>query len=313
MPRRQVGPSRRPPPGRVELVEHARDLHAGAADEPAVRVVRGHDQLAGQQLADASLRCGAARRTRRRTRGAGTSPRGPASSPPASASAGTDVAGDLRRRRLEPALRRHVQPVRRRAGGRLPRDDVGRSQWAPRSLPGFFGRVVGDHVRRVVVGEGDGAAGRGAAGCSRRPARRRRRSSRPTSRSARPCTRSCRPARRSVAAVHAGRPVDRGEPGLRALRLPSRWGSRARTAASRPAPPSRGRACGRRVRPEPPSRAPPDPPRTFAPPPPASTARRIQTDALSFEKRPASPPRASSAPPAPASPGRSMRAASWRP
>ena len=40
---------------RVDVVEHAGDLHAGGVDQLAAGVVGGHDELAGEQLARGAL------------------------------------------------------------------------------------------------------------------------------------------------------------------------------------------------------------------------------------------------------------------
>ena len=115
-----------------------------------------------------------------------------------------------------------------------------RSQCAPRSAASGRGSVVGDHVRGVVVGEGDRPAGRGE------------RDVRAAGRAAGAVVLVPGVVERDLVLVGAGRHVERRPEDAGRVRRPaaaasagtraaSRPGSRARTAASRRAPPCRER------------------------------------------------------------------------
>ena len=165
----------------VELVEHAGQLDAGGGEDLAVVAVRGHDELAGEQRAGAPLR--AARDVERAVGGQVRELRAQAG---AEAGGGEPererLACDLAVLERERAGRGDVEAERRRAVGDVPGDHAAPQPMGALLAAGLLRRVVGDHVRGVVVGEGDRVADRVSARCSRRPVSRRRRSSRPTSR-----------------------------------------------------------------------------------------------------------------------------------
>ena len=161
---------------RVEVVEHAGDLHAREADELAAGVVGGDDELAGEQLA------GGANARRGQLEGVeGGQVREVARHRRAGRRQGVRVAGDRPVDDLQPALGRHVQPVARGVR-RIPREQPAAQPVRGTHSAQDHRGIVADHVGRMVVGEGDAGRPAPRAGCSSRPAPRRRRSSRPTCR-----------------------------------------------------------------------------------------------------------------------------------
>ena len=145
--------------GRIDVVEHAGDLHAGDGEQRAGRVVGGDGELAAQQRAGAPARL---RRQRERAVGGEVREVGPDVGRQAGGIAGQRErrpADDLAVLHGHAAVGRGVQPVGG-AVGAIPGD-----QPAPEPVRAALRAdgardVVADHVRRVVIGEGDGAAGR---------------------------------------------------------------------------------------------------------------------------------------------------------
>ncbi len=143
----------------VELVEHAGDLHPGRPHERALGVVGGHHELAGEQLAGAPaggavdpqrLVGGQVRVLLAHPRG---QPRGVELERERRAAGDRPVLGG------QPAVRRPVQPVAEPVAivGQVPRDHARAQPVRPALGADRPRQVVGDHVRGVVIGEGDRA------------------------------------------------------------------------------------------------------------------------------------------------------------